>query len=436
MVILSPWLQNLLVGQLLAVLLMGTGACASQLSSMSPNSNFPAMLAFLNYFLCSTYLIRPILFGRCGESSSEVQVGDQIGGISKRDEEDQKPESYQGGTVANIADNGRKESSMEVGCRSDGCNCSDLSSVAMPKQGERLPSIWWYVLAGFIDLQANFLIISAYSFTSITSVAIIDCFSIPSVMLISFFLLRSRYQWKHYFGVSLCIAGVLGIIANDTWIKSEGSDKGREGQTSLTGDLLAVGGAFLYACSNVLQEKMVKYGEREQYVGRIGLFGMGFATALFFSMEWVDFERALPLSLEAGMYIVGFVMCLFFFYTNTSQFLTQNDAVLFNLSLCASDVYSVIYAYFALGTVVNWLYWVCTAFIFAGILLYHSEKPPQEKSVDHVTSPASSGNDPASLRGEGGDDEIVARRERGHLEDAFSYNPLGDRDEEDPQYRF
>ena len=127
---------------------------------------------------------------------------------------------------------------------------------------------------------------------------------------------------------------------------------------------------------------------------------------------------------------------LVFFYTNTSQFLTQNDAVLFNLSLCASDLYSVTYAYFAFGTMVNWFYCVCTAFIFAGIFLYHSEKPPQEKSVDCTTSSAESEKSAPSHGSADDHDEVVARRERGHLEDAFSYNPLGDTDDENPQYRF
>ena len=310
MVKVSPWLKNI-IGQFLALLLMGTGAFAAQLSAMSPDSNFPAMLAFLNYFLCSTYLIRPFIFGDRSERSLRSQGEREIGGISKNEEGGQSHGSYQRDLVPNGTDSDARKPTMKDRNELNGCCCPDMSNVAMPKPGERLPSIWWYVLAGLIDLQANFLIITSYSFTNMTSVAIIDSFSIPSVMLISFFLLRSRYQWKHYLGVGLCIAGVLGIIANDTWILGDEHRGDRKSESSLFGDLIALTGAFLYACSNVLQEKMVKYGEREQYVGRIGLFGMGFSAILFFSMEFFKFKRAVPLPYEAGIYMVGFVLCLF-----------------------------------------------------------------------------------------------------------------------------
>ena len=436
---LSLWLYHLIVGQLLAILLTGTGICAANLAALKPNSNYPALLAFLNYCLCSTYLLRPFIFNGSGDTGVGIQQEGEVKGGSGMDDEEQKHESYQGAADSNIAVGEPQSTMPQGGSDVDGCCCPDLSKMALPKPGERLPSVWWYVMAAIIDLQANFLIIWSYSYTNMTSVAIIDSFSIPAVMLISFSLLRSRYQLRHYLGVFLCIVGVLGIIFNDRFVKK--SRTVDEEESSFVGDLMAMSGAFLYACSNVLQEKMVKYGVREQYIGRIGLFGMGFAAIQFFSIEFQDFEQAAPLPSEAGLYMVGFVLCLFFFYTNTSQFLTQNDAVLFNLSLCASDIYSVAYAYFAFGTMVNWLYIICAALIFGGIFLYHSERPPQKQSMDTTVAVSSStGGANAGTMPPGssdGDDEIVARRERGHLEAAFSYNPLGDTDEEpDPQYRF
>ena len=51
---------------------------------------------------------------------------------------------------------------------------------------------WWYVLAAFIDFEANFLVISAFNYTSFTSVALLDCFTIPSAMALSYFFLGCR----------------------------------------------------------------------------------------------------------------------------------------------------------------------------------------------------------------------------------------------------
>ena len=451
--VVSGWLKSLLIGQLLAVLCAGTIICAANLSAMHPNSNFPSLLAFLNYCLCSTYLLRPMIFSNdAGRFVLEAENGNDDGlrRTARSDGQAIKQGSYQNDT--NLSPTIRDKNHIGY----NACCCPDLSNAAMPKPGERLPSVWWYVLAAFLDLQANFWITQSYNYTNMTSVSILDSFSIPAVMIISVSFLRSKFQWKHYIGVSMCCIGVVGVVLNDRYIAHRNSDRdGGETGASLFGDLLAVLGAFLYACSNVLQEKLVKYGEREQYVGRIGMFGTIFALIQFFIFGFTRFESTWPLSGEAVLYMMGFVLSLFFFYTNTSQFLTQNDAVLFNLSLCASDVYSVIYAYFVFNTHVNWLYILCTVLIFIGIVLYHCEKPPQEKSLDFVTAtddqhpeeynePNSTFPSNASNRDNNNDDaEVLRGQERrevlGNLEAAFRYNPLSDMADEDSEqleYRF
>ena len=135
-----------------------------------------------------------------------------------------------------------------------------------------------------------------------------------------------------------------------------------------------------------------------------------------------------PLSPDAGLFILGFVVCLFFFYTNVSAFLQSNDSIIFNLSLLTSDVYTVIYSYFKVGHWVSWLYIVAFALVAIGLLLYHSASSPQgEMGVN---------NSPRDIPD--GDDRLESAREE--LEDAFSYNPLSERgdteESEHPEYTF
>jgi solute carrier family 35 protein F1/2 len=120
--------------------------------------------------------------------------------------------------------------------------------------GEVLRTKWWfYLLLAIADVEANFLVVKAYQYTTITSVMLLDCFSIPCVMVLllpspvasltavfpsltppratshritsrrthartqvlSFVFLKARYEFKHYLGVALCLAGLGALVASD-----------------------------------------------------------------------------------------------------------------------------------------------------------------------------------------------------------------------------
>ena len=53
---------------------------------------------------------------------------------------------------------------------------------------------WWLYAAGaVIDVEANYCVTLAYKYTSITSIMLLDCFTIPCVMVLSKIFLRARY---------------------------------------------------------------------------------------------------------------------------------------------------------------------------------------------------------------------------------------------------
>ena len=411
----GEWWKLALNGQLISILNAGSGIFANELSELEPNSNFPVFMAFLNYCLCSTYLTRPLIRRICcgaheyglAENDAEVKTMKAAG--------DGQDQSY-----------GRTNESSEgaQGQRAGDILGFDPRTTALPAPGEALPSVWWYVLAAFIDLEANFLVISAFNYTSITSIALLDCFTIPSVMILSYFFLDSHYVLRHYMGVIICLLGVVCVVISDRYADEEGSSS--SSKQAFIGDMICISGAFLYACSNVLQEKLVKFSEREVYVGRIGGFGMCMAAIQFFAIEYTRFGRVAPLSAEAGLFILGFVICLFFFYTNVSVFLQSNDSVIFNLSLLTSDVYTVIYSYFKLGYWVNWLYFISFALVAIGIVLYHSSPSPVGAGL-HTSQDTDA------------DNRLESARAREELQDAFSYNPLSERgteESEHPEYKF
>ena len=75
---------------------------------------------------------------------------------------------------------------------------------------------WWIMLLlAFIDVEANYLIVSAYQFTSITSAMLLDCFTIPCVMILSLFILHERFGVSHVLAVSICICGLVALMFSD-----------------------------------------------------------------------------------------------------------------------------------------------------------------------------------------------------------------------------
>ena len=116
--------------------------------------------------------------------------------------------------------------------------------------------IKYFLLCAIVDVHATLFIIFAYEFTSITSVMLLEDFTIPSAVLLSVFFLKIKYSKIHFLAIAICACGMLVSICNDVFVKKIGSDS--EAKNHLIGDLMALTGAFLYALSNILQEHYLK----------------------------------------------------------------------------------------------------------------------------------------------------------------------------------
>lgn len=167
-----------------------------------------------------------------------------------------------------------------------GCRCDPLRATVtslLSGLARDAQTAWWkYALLAFTDVQGNYLVVKAYQYTSITSVMLLDCFTIPFAMALSRLFLRTRvralapggarpltqtprraqYSLVHLGGVALCLAGLVLLIVSDAGSLSA---RGASGRNALVGDLLCIAGSFLYAVTNVGQEALVK---RFDKVGR------------------------------------------------------------------------------------------------------------------------------------------------------------------------
>ncbi|PNJ76169.1 SLC35F2 isoform 5 [Pongo abelii] len=129
---------------------------------------------------------------------------------------------------------------------------------------------WWkYILLGLADVEANYVIVRAYQYTTLTSVQLLDCFGIPVLMALSWFILHARYRVIHFIAVAVCLLGVGTMVGADILAGREDNS----GSDVLIGDILVLLGASLYAISNVCEEYIVKKLSRQEFLGMVGLFG-------------------------------------------------------------------------------------------------------------------------------------------------------------------
>ncbi|KAG3120858.1 hypothetical protein PI124_g835 [Phytophthora idaei] len=265
------------------------------------------------------------------------------------------------------------------------------------QKGYKLEIPWWqYLLLAFADVEGNFLVVCAYKYTSISSVMLLDCFTIPVVMLLSTVFLRAKYTRSHFVAVLFCVVGISVLVISDVIRDQETMLKASWDISALYGDFLCLFGSAVYACSNVGQEYLVKKENRRlEFLGLVGLFGF-----LVSSIQAAYFEgdvvRAVDWTWPSALCLLGYIITLFVMYTATSIFLTTGDAAVFNLSLLTSDFFAVVAAKYLFNEELSSLYFVGFSFIIVGVSVYNRSAPPttaascsdpfdaQDGSIDHL----------------------------------------------------
>uniref|UniRef100_A0A673MT18 Solute carrier family 35 member F1-like n=1 Tax=Sinocyclocheilus rhinocerous TaxID=307959 RepID=A0A673MT18_9TELE len=210
------------------------------------------------------------------------------------------------------------------------------------RQGEEnllaiLKRRWWkYMILGLIDIEANYLVIKAYQYTTLTSVQLLDCFVIPVVLLLSWFFLLVRYKVLHFVGVGVCLLGMGCMVGTDVLV---GRQQGL-GDHKLLGDLLVLAGATLYGISNVCEEFIVKNLSRVEFLGMMGLFGSFFSGIQLAIMEHKELLKV-QWDWQIGLLYIGFSACMFGLYSFMPVVIKRTSATAVNLSLLTADLYSL-----------------------------------------------------------------------------------------------
>ncbi|PIC55410.1 hypothetical protein B9Z55_000698 [Caenorhabditis nigoni] len=258
-----------------------------------------------------------------------------------------------------------------VYCISLACKTDDNSLVVvLRKRG------WRYLILAIIDVEANYMIVKAYQYTNLTSVQLLDCATIPTVLFLSWLFLSVRYLASHILGVTICLVGIACVI----WADALG-DKGAEGGSNkVLGDVLCLAAAVMYAICNVAEEFLVKQHSRTEYLGMLGLFGCivsGVQTAVFE-------QEALSKIVWDGTtvsYFALFAFSMFIFYSLVTVVLQKTSALMFNLSTLTADFYSLLFGIFMFKDTFHYLYFVSFIICIIGSVIY-SMRETQMRDAD------------------------------------------------------
>ncbi|XP_067888959.1 solute carrier family 35 member F2-like [Heterodontus francisci] len=251
-----------------------------------------------------------------------------------------------------------------------------------------LKTRWWkYLLLGLIDVEANYLVVKAYQYTTLTSVQLLDCFVIPVVMLLSWFILRSRYKAIHFVAVLICLLGVGIMVGADVLAaKNQGL-----GDKKLLGDLLVLGSAILYGISNVCEEFVVKNFSREEFLGMLGLFAT-LCSGIQLGILEHNAIANINWNWQVVLLFTAFALCMFGWYSFLPVVIKLSNATSVNLAILTADLYSLFFGTFLFHYKFSTLYILAFVIITVGFILYNST-PSHLAEVQVQHQPASSGFD-------------------------------------------
>ncbi|XP_036379118.1 solute carrier family 35 member F2-like [Megalops cyprinoides] len=231
-----------------------------------------------------------------------------------------------------------------------------------------LKTKWWkYFLLGLADVEANYTVVKAYQFTTLTSIQLLDCFVIPVLMVLSWIFLKTRYRMVHYVAVGICLLGVGAMVGADLLA---GRDQGSTSDVLLGDGLVLISAAF-YAVSNVCQEYTVKNLSRTEFLGMMGLFGT-LISGIQLSILEHKAVAVITWDWTIVLLFATYGLCMFALYSCMPVVMKLTSATAVNLSLLTADLFSLFCGLFLFHYTFSGLYIVSFVVITVGFIMFNA----------------------------------------------------------------
>ncbi|KAJ2742316.1 hypothetical protein GGI20_004578 [Coemansia sp. BCRC 34301] len=224
---------------------------------------------------------------------------------------------------------------------------------------------YWYVFMAAADVEGNYFVIRAYSYTSLLSCMLLDTWTLPCVMVLAYFMMRARYKWTHIISVLICLGGMGLLIKGDM-----DAGKNYAARNAALGDIFMIIGATCYALSNTTEEFIVRHRPQYETVAWLGFFGtlingvqMGIIEhGRLGQMKWTK---------EIVGFTLGFDLVMFVLYSVAPFMFRLSSATFYNLSILTSDFYGLVFAKYMFHNRITPVYAGAFVMIVVGLLVYY-----------------------------------------------------------------
>ncbi|XP_057216085.1 solute carrier family 35 member F2 isoform X2 [Triplophysa rosa] len=223
-----------------------------------------------------------------------------------------------------------------------------------------------YLLMALTDVEANYTVVKAYQYTTLTSIQLLDCFVIPVLMVLSWIFLKTRYKPLHFIAVVVCMLGVGAMVGADLLA---GRDQGSSSNV-LLGDGLVLVSAALYAVSNLCQEYTVKNLTRVEFLGMMGFFGTLISGVQMAILEPKNIT-AIIWDWRICLLFVAYTLCMYGLYSFMPVVVKMTSATAVNLSLLTADLFSLFCGIFLFHFNFSGMYIVSFVVITLGFIMFN-----------------------------------------------------------------
>eukprot|EP00890_Picochlorum_soloecismus_P005590 jgi/Picsp_1/6031/NSC_03385-R1_solute carrier family 35 member f1 len=231
---------------------------------------------------------------------------------------------------------------------------------------------WKFMLLALLDVEANFLIVLSFRYTSVTSVVLLNQFSIPMAAILTWFAGLAKYSFGNMAGIACCLLGLVVLTSSDIFLRGNSDVDRSRGSNPLMGDSLALLAAMIYASANVFQELLLERASATDVLGNLGMYG-----AIISLVQGLLLELKILAAATWSLSIIGvffaYSCVLFLFYSLVPKVLQRGGSTLLNLSLLSSNLWVVLSRLFLFGGLSLWdaiVFAVSFGLVSSGVALY------------------------------------------------------------------
>ncbi|CAL4893824.1 unnamed protein product [Urochloa decumbens] len=225
---------------------------------------------------------------------------------------------------------------------------------------------YWYLAMAFFDVQGNYFFVKAYQYSYITSVTLLDCWTVVWVIILTWYALGTRYSFCQFVGAGTCVAGLALVLLSDAKTTDEQDPR----KIPLLGDTLVIAATVCYAFSNVGEEYCIKKKDQQvEVVAMLGFFGLLVSTVQVYIFEKKSLEVITWSPTMMGLF-AGYALAFLVFYTAAPYVLKNSGSTLFNLSLLTSDMWAVAIQVLFYHQQIKWLYYLAFGVVAVGLIIY------------------------------------------------------------------